>query len=77
MGIFSWLFRRKKEEPKPTDMPKVEITPETATIDNVKAKMELVLTELDSLKIQYNVMNQRVMSMERMVKEIYDMAKSS
>jgi hypothetical protein len=83
MGIFSkikGIFRRKKEEPLPEleklKLPKPEITTETATIENVKAKMDLVLTQLDSLRTQYEAMNERVITIEKMLKELYTMAKS-
>ncbi len=84
MGIFSrlkGLLRRKKEFPDlpagPMPMPRTDITTESTTVENVKAKMDLVLTQLDSLRTQYQAMNERVMTTERMVKELYDMAKSS
>lgn len=83
MGIFSrfkGIFRRKKEEPLPEieKLPilKPEVTAETATIENVKAKMDLVLTQLDSLRAQYEAINERIITIERMLKELYSMAKS-
>lgn len=81
LGRIKGIFRRKKEEPlpplPPVEMPRPEFTTETATIDNVKAKMDLVMTQLDSLRTQYEAINQRIIVMERMLKELYDMAKSS
>ena len=80
-GFFG-IFRRKKEEPaKETPLtaapyPLTAPTAETTTIDNVKAKMDLVLTELDSIRTQYQVLSGKVSSIEKMVKELYDMAKS-
>ena len=68
-------FLRKKKELEVPPLPK-EVTTETTTVDNVKAKMELVLAQVDSLRTQYEAMNERILSIERMVKELYAMAKS-
>lgn len=74
------LVRRKKEEPltefDKMDLPKTGITAESATIENVKVKMDLVLTQLDSLRAQYEAISERVITMERMLRELYAMAKS-
>lgn len=82
MGIFSRIkeiFRRKKEEPLPEleelKLPKPEITAESATVGNIKTKMDLVLTQLDSLKTQYEAMNERIITIEKILKELYNMAK--
>lgn len=79
MGIFSRIFRRKKPEPVPeptAEIPPKEITAEMATAENVKARMDLVLAQMDSLRMQYEAMNERIVAIERMIKELYDMAKS-
>ena len=92
MGIFSifskigGLFRRKKKidedilknlPPSPTaGMPVSPITSEGAATENVKARMDLVLTQMDSLRVQYETLNSRVANIEKMLKELYDMAKS-
>lgn len=72
MGILDRIFRRKKEEPLPVgpETPKQELTAETVTIENVKAKMDSILLQLDTL-------NTRIEQMERMVREIYVIAKRS
>ena len=74
------LFRRKKkEEPLPPvdiPLPRVDVSVETATSDNLKAKVELMITEVDSMKYQFSALNERIQNIERMVKEIWDMAKS-
>lgn len=71
MGILDRIFRRKKEEPLPVpEIPKPELTTETVTIENVKAKM-------DSIAIQLDTLNTRIDQMERMVREIYVIAKKS
>ncbi len=80
-GIFS---RKKRTEdllkdlpPSPSPLPVTSVTAETATAENVKARMDLVLTQMDSLRVQYETMNERVSNIEKMLKELYDMAKSS
>lgn len=76
MGILSRIkerFKRKKEEPVvevPTGLVKPEVSLEPVTIENVKVKMELVLTQLDSLRIQYETLNERIKNIERLVTEI-------
>ena len=78
MSILSSIFGifRRKEEPPKASLPSLTSVTETITMDNVKSKMDLVLTQLDSIKTEYQVLNERLTSIERMVKEIYDMAKS-
>lgn len=82
MGIFSKLsgmFRRKKEIPPVESLspsPPSPLTSEAAMTENVKAKMDLVLTQIDSLRIQYESINERITLIEKMVKELLDMAKS-
>ncbi len=46
------------------------------TDDNLKAKMDLMMSQIDSMRIEYDAINQRIQNIERMVKEIYTMAKS-
>jgi len=72
MGIFSRLkFWKKKEEPLPA-VPEIkpEITPESTRIENVKAKMDLILTQLDSLRVQNETLSERIKNIERLVTEI-------
>lgn len=85
MGIFSGLFgifKRKTPavlvEDSPEDMPlsALEISQEETTIDNIKAKMDLMATNFDTLKTQYEILNQKISAIEKMVKEMYQMAKS-
>ena len=44
--------------------------------DNTNARVDLMAAQMDSLKIEYEAINQRIANIERMVKEIYAMAKS-
>jgi uncharacterized coiled-coil DUF342 family protein len=80
MGIFSFLKRKK--ETKPLGLPpEVESLPplppvkpepslESSSIENLKAKIDLLLTHVDSLKTQYETMNERIKNIEQMVQEI-------
>lgn len=71
MGLFSRLkFWRKKEEPLPPVEIKREIIPEATTMENLKAKMDLVLTQLDSLRVQNETLNERIKNIEKLVTEI-------
>lgn len=44
--------------------------------ENLRAKVDLMLSQIDSLKIEYEALNQRIQNIERMIREIYAMAKS-
>ena len=46
------------------------------TPDNLKAKVDLMLAQMDGLKLEYDAMSQRIQNIERMVKELYAMSKS-
>lgn len=79
--VFGFLRRKKKEEPLPEvelppEVEKPKVSAETTTAENVKAKMDLILTQMDSLRTQYENLNERIIAIERMIKEMYDMAKS-
>ncbi|MDI6798787.1 MAG: hypothetical protein QMD12_02205 [Candidatus Aenigmarchaeota archaeon] len=74
MGIFSF-FRRKKEPLQlPPELPKFEapkpVSLEASAIENVKAKMDLLLTQLDSLKTQHETLNERIRNIEQILQEI-------
>lgn len=89
MGIFSGLgriFRRKKPDSmefreETATLPMGSLPPlptaESTNVENVKARMDLVLTQMDSLRVQLETLNNRVVNIERMIRELYDMAKSS
>jgi len=79
MGIFSRFKHKEESEPlpvSPTPETKPEISSETTTIENLKAKMDLILTELDSLRTQYSALSNRIEKMEKMIEEIYKIAQS-
>ena len=50
--------------------------PTDVASENLKAKVDLMLTQIDSLKIEYETINQRIQNIERMVRDLYAMAKS-
>ena len=75
MGFLSSLKEKfgKKKETLPTLPPLPPgpaTTAELVTIENVKVKMELVLTQLDSLRVQYETLNERIKNIEKLVTEI-------
>lgn len=70
------IFRRKEELPPVPEIPKT-VTAETTTAENMRAKMDLLLTQLESLNVRYETLNQRLANVERMIQEIYAMAKRS
>ena len=81
---FKLIFGRgKKKEPAqefatqpPASQPYASYSPEATATENLKAKVDLMLTQVDSLKIEYEAINQRIQNIERMVRELYAMAKS-
>ena len=85
MGFLSRLFKPFKKNESVPEVP-VETLPEAipssfgmtedSTIENIKAKMDLIATHFDTLKTQYEVLNEKISVIEKMVKEMYHMAKS-
>jgi len=75
MGI---LDRFKKKEPLPDVGSLPSLPPalpeaptlEKTTMENVKAKIDLVATQLDSLRTQYETLNERIKNIEKVVTEI-------
>jgi hypothetical protein len=61
---------------EPVPLTRREITMESASMDNVKSKIELMATQLENLNIKYETLNQKIEQMQRMVSEIYRIAKS-
>ena len=78
MGLFSIFKRKKKKELPPLEelpkIPEVPTTPEKkleeSSVENLKVKMDLVLTHLDSLKTQYETLNEKIKNIEKMIEEI-------
>jgi len=78
---FSLKFWKKKEKDlnfdlktaPPTDLPKM--TGE-ANAENVKAKMDLVLIQMQSMNVRYETLNSRLERIEQMIQEIYRIAKA-
>lgn len=72
------------EEPLPNypminpsiNQPSQSSYPTDVATENLKAKVDLMLTQVDSLKLEYEAINQRIQNIERMVRELYTMAKS-
>lgn len=84
---FKLLFGGKKKEaveetqsyPSPQYTPQYPATasyPTDTSEDNLKAKVDLMLAQFDGLKLEYEAINQRIQNIERMVRELYTMAKS-
>lgn len=83
MGVVDRIkgaFRRKKDMELPP-MPEIpEAKPALSeagdiNIENYKAKMELMMTKLDSISTQYAALNERVKNIERLVTEIRSFCK--
>jgi hypothetical protein len=72
MGIISGIFGRlrRKEEPLELPKPKPEVTTNQTTVENVKTRMELVMTQLDSLRVQNEILTERIKNIEKLVTEI-------
>ena len=84
---FKLIFGGKKKEPPAEEIPLTNypsytpptqppVYPTDASSENLKAKVDLMLAQIDSLKIEYEAINQRIQNIERMVRELYAMAKS-
>lgn len=78
--MVSLKFWKKKEKfddlslhAKPEDLPKMS---GEANTENVKAKMDLVLTQIQSLNVRYETLNERLQRIEQMIQEIYKIAKA-
>lgn len=51
-------------------------TQESTGNENVRAKMDLALTQMESMNIRLETLNQRMERLERMVQEIWTIAKA-
>lgn len=80
MGIFSKLNIFKKKE-KPVEDIEAEIskmkspTAMEPSAENIHAKMDLVATKLESLGVKYDTLNSRLDRIEKILNEIYAIAK--
>ena len=80
MGFFD-RFRRKKKETELPELPEEHVPAtgqvglESANAENVKAKIELLMTQMDSLQTQYSALNERIKNIERLVMEIRSFCK--
>jgi hypothetical protein len=45
--------------------------------ENKKSEIEILIAKIDALKFQYEVLSEKISNMEKMLKEIYEIAKSS
>lgn len=77
MSIFDRIFRRKKKvEPlPPVEKPPEKLPgelPEAEKIraDNIKAKLDLIMTELDNIKTQNQMINERLKGIEKKLIEM-------
>jgi hypothetical protein len=83
MGVFDGIrnrLRRNKEtelSPMPEDigMPKPAAEFGEVAAENVKAKLDLMATRLDSISTQYAAMNERIKNIERLAAEIRSFCK--
>lgn len=75
-GIFMIKKKESLPEIKPIEFPK-PVTTESAASDNLKAKIELMLTQMESLNVKYDTLNGRMDRIEKTLNEIYAMAKGS
>lgn len=47
----------------------------SATQENMKAKLDLMMTQIDSMRMQSQSMNERIIQIENMVKTLLEMSK--
>jgi hypothetical protein len=74
------LFKKeKKETPKievpPT--PEIPLEKKEEKREEKKPEIEVLLAKIDALRFQYEALNEKISNIEKMVKEIYEIAKAS
>jgi len=75
MGFWDRFRKKPKDDIRiPSDV-RPPVTSETAGSENVRAKMDLVLTQMESMNIRIETLNQRFERLEKMVQEIWTIAK--
>ena len=83
MGLFSrWKKKKEKlDEPKfPTNAPYPQPTQTAPAVpmsstSSVKAEMDLVLSQMENLRMQYEAINAKLQNIERVVAEIRSFCK--
>lgn len=85
------IFKRRPKEEEKTDYssvglpapslgmgrtPSTLISNEIALQDNTRAKLDLMMTQIDGMRIQQESISERVQQIEKIVKQLLDMAKS-
>lgn len=68
--MFNW-FKKKKEEPLPEPLPPTPKTEEKVEISKLSPEQKIEL-----ISAQLEVINERLKNIERMIEEIYKIAKS-
>jgi len=75
MGFWDRFKRKPKDDLGLPEIKPTAITAETTGSENVRAKMDLVLTQIESMNIRMETLGQRLERLERMVQEIWTIAK--
>ncbi len=89
MGILNRLKRRKKDKlddpALPLDssgravprsaLPQAPAVPTSATRGSLKAELDLVLSQMENLRMQYEAISSRLQNIERVVTEIRSFCK--
>ncbi|HKZ45299.1 MAG TPA: hypothetical protein VJ343_01185, partial [archaeon] len=66
-----------KEEPLPPIEPAKPPTAfESTNMENIRAKMDLILTQVDSMRVQNETLSERIKNVERISQEILRIAKA-
>ena len=75
MKLRFWKRDEEKIEKEKEAEKKVEVK-EVKESSDLNAKIELLLTKIESLRINQETVNERVKNIEKIIKELYEMAKS-
>jgi vacuolar-type H+-ATPase subunit I/STV1 len=65
-----------KEQDNSIHIPKNQEQPKEVQ-ENKKTEIEILIAKIDALKFQYEALSEKISNMEKMLKEIYEIAKSS
>jgi hypothetical protein len=84
LGIKNPFKKEKKDilpltqEPLQTSIKQEIVKAEEAlSQESKKTEIEVLLAKIDALKFQYEALNEKINNIEKMIKEIYQMAKES